>query len=115
MKLLAVGLIWQFVLAIIILYREEGNIRRGTISRRFWLNHPVSASTGKTRKALWWGIFPLIMVYAFLELSLNPVLMDFWIKIFPFSLIPGEILSRPYSLLKCAHDGSATGVFWGYS
>ena len=38
MKLLAVGLIWQFVLAMIILYREEGNIRLSTISHRFWLN-----------------------------------------------------------------------------
>ena len=34
MNLLAVGLIWEFVLAMIILYREEGNIRLSTISRR---------------------------------------------------------------------------------
>ena len=53
-KLLTVGLIWEFVLAMIILYREEGNIRLSTISRRFWLNHPVSPKTGETKKALWW-------------------------------------------------------------
>ena len=33
MKLLDVGLIWQFILAMIILYREEGNIRLSTIRR----------------------------------------------------------------------------------
>jgi hypothetical protein len=44
-NLLTVGLIWQFVLAMIILYREEGNIRLSTIRRRFWLNHPVSPKT----------------------------------------------------------------------
>src|SRR5512145_740925 len=48
-KLLTIGLIWQFVLAMIILYREEGNIRLSTISRRFWLNHPVSTKTGETK------------------------------------------------------------------
>jgi hypothetical protein len=35
MKLLMVGLIWQFLLAMIILYREEGNVQLDTIRRRF--------------------------------------------------------------------------------
>ena len=89
MKLLTVGLIWQFVLAMIILYREEGDIWLSTISRRFWLNHPVSPKTGNTRKALWWWIIPLIALYAFLEMVLNPVLMDVWLKIFPLFADPG--------------------------
>jgi hypothetical protein len=89
MKLLTAGLIWHFVLAMIILYREEGNIRLGTISRRFWLNHPVSASTGKTKKALWWWIIPLILLYAILEIAFRSSLIDVWLKIFPFFADPG--------------------------
>jgi membrane protease YdiL (CAAX protease family) len=89
MKLLTVGLVWQFVLAMIILYREEGDIRLSTISRRFWLQHPVSALTGETKKALWWWIIPLIALYAFLEMVLNPALRDIWLKIFPFFADPG--------------------------
>jgi membrane protease YdiL (CAAX protease family) len=89
MKLLTAGLIWHFVLAMIILYREEGNIRLGTISRRFWLNHPVSASTGKTKKALWWWIIPLILLYALLEIALRSSLIDVWLKVFPFFADPG--------------------------
>ena len=54
MKVLGVGLVWQFVLSMIILYREAGDIRLSTIRRRFWLNHPVSPRTGETKKALWW-------------------------------------------------------------
>ena len=89
MKLLTAGLIWHFVLAMIILYREEGNIRLGTISRRFWLNHPVSASTGKTKKALWWWIIPLILLVALLEIALRSSLIDVWLKVFPFFADPG--------------------------
>jgi uncharacterized protein len=89
MKLLTAGLIWQFVLAMIILYREEGDIRLSTIRRRFWLNHPVSPKTGKTRKALWWWILPLILLVAFLEIALRSSLIDVWLQIFPFFADPG--------------------------
>jgi len=88
MKLLTVGLIWQFVLAMIILYREEGNIRLSTISRRFWLNHPVSAKTGETKKTLWWWIIPLILLVASLEMGLRSVLVNLWTTIFPFFAEP---------------------------
>ncbi len=88
MKLLTVGLIWQFVLAMIILYREEGDIRLSTISRRFWLNHPVSAGTGETKKALWWWIIPLILLVASLEVGLRSVLVNLWTAIFPFFAEP---------------------------
>jgi len=88
MKLLTVGLIWQFVLAMIILYREEGNIRLSTMSRRFWLNHPVSAKTGETKKALWWWIIPLILLVASLEMGLRSVLVNLWTTIIPFFAEP---------------------------
>lgn len=38
--LITVGLIWQFVLSMIIIYREEGDLRWATMRRRFWLNTP---------------------------------------------------------------------------
>lgn len=89
MKLLTVGLIWQFVLAMVILYREEGNVQLSTISRRFWLNHPISARTGEIKKSLWWWIIPLILLFAFLEIGLRPALIDVWLKVFPFLADPG--------------------------
>jgi membrane protease YdiL (CAAX protease family) len=88
MKLITVGLVWQFVLALIILYREEGNIHLGTISRRFWLNHPKSARGGDTKKALWWWLIPLILFVAALEIGLRSTLVDVWTGIFPFFAEP---------------------------
>jgi uncharacterized protein len=88
MKLPIVGMVWQFVLSMIILYREEGNIRLGTISRRFWLNHPKSARSGETKKTLWWWLIPLILFYAALEIGLRSTLVEVWTGIFPFFAEP---------------------------
>lgn len=88
MNLLLAGLVWQFALAMIILYREEGNIRLRTIGRRFWLNHPVSPRTGETKKALWWWIIPFFLLIAIVELALRPGLIQLWTAIFPFFAEP---------------------------
>jgi membrane protease YdiL (CAAX protease family) len=88
LKLFIVGLVWQFVLSMIILYREEGNVRLGTISRRFWLNHPKSARSGETKKALWWWLIPLIVFVAAVEIGLRSTLVNVWTGIFPFFAEP---------------------------
>lgn len=88
MKLFIVGLVWQFVLSMFILYREEGNIRLGTISRRFWLNHPKSAVSGETKKSLWWWIIPLFLLAAALEIGLRSTLVDVWTGVFPIFVEP---------------------------
>jgi membrane protease YdiL (CAAX protease family) len=98
-KLFTVGLIWQFVLSMLILYREEGNIRVETIRRRFWLNNPVSPRTGQKDNRLWWVILPLFLLMVVLELGLDPVLNGTWTKLFPFLTEPQgyspEILFAP--------------------
>ena len=87
-KLMTVGLIWQFVLALIILYTEEGNIRLSTIRRRFWLNNPVSPRTGQKDNQLWWLLVPLLLLTVALELGLAPFLNELWIKVVPFMAEP---------------------------
>jgi membrane protease YdiL (CAAX protease family) len=87
-KLFTAGLIWQFVLSMLILYREERNIRIETIRRRFWLNGPVSPRTGQKDRRLWWVILPLFFLMIVLELGLDPVLNGTWTKIFPFLAEP---------------------------
>jgi hypothetical protein len=87
-KLLTVGLAWEFVLAMIILYREEGDIRLRTIRRRFWLNHPLSPGTRATNKALWWWIIPLLILVAFIDLALRPALISWTGMVFPFLAEP---------------------------
>ena len=83
-KLLTVGLIWEFVLAMMIIYREEGNLRWTTVSRRLRLNHPISSTTGQTNKVLWLWVIPLSALVAFIGMALRPMLVDFMKTVFPF-------------------------------
>ena len=94
-KLLTVGLLWEFMLAMIILYREEGSIRLRTISRRFWLNHPISPRTGETNKTLWWWIVPLVLLIGIIDLALRPVIIKLTGMVFP-------LIAEP-----AGYDGSA--------
>lgn len=83
MKLDLIGLVWQFVFSMFILYREEGDIRLATISRRFWLNNPISPRTGQKDNRLWWMLIPLMLLTVALELGLAPFITELWTNLFP--------------------------------
>jgi membrane protease YdiL (CAAX protease family) len=105
MKLSLLGLVWQFVLSMLILYREEGDIRLATISRRFWLNNPVSPRTGQKDNRLWWLLIPLMLLVVILELGLAPFLDGIWTNLFPF-------LSEPQSRSLDALFVPEMHAFW---
>jgi len=88
MKLSLIGLVWQFVFSMLILYREEGNIRISTIRHRFWLNNPVSPRTGQKDNRLWWLLIPWMLLVVASELGFGSFLDDLWIKILPFMAEP---------------------------
>jgi hypothetical protein len=88
MKLLTVGLIWQFVLSMIMLYLEEGNLRLATIRRRFWLTNPISPKSGQENKRLWWLLIPFLLLVILLEFAAAPFLNGLWIRLFPFLTEP---------------------------
>jgi membrane protease YdiL (CAAX protease family) len=84
---LTVGLIWQFVLVLIIVRREEGDLRWETIRRRCWLNRPRDPATGQPNPRLWWWLVPLILGVGLLQLV---PLQAAWEAIFPFLDEPKE-------------------------
>src|SRR3712207_6058986 len=53
MVLLTLGLVWLFVLSMLIVRREEGDLRWGTVKRRLRLNTPREPRTGEPRRRLW--------------------------------------------------------------
>jgi uncharacterized protein len=86
--LLALGLVWLFVLSMIIVYREEGDLRWATIKRRLRLNTPRDPATGRPRARLFLWVVPFLVAVAVLELVLNTPLEDAWVSLFPFLAEP---------------------------
>jgi uncharacterized protein len=86
--LLALGLVWLFVLSMIIVRREEGDLRWTTVKRRLRLNAPREPATGETRLRLWLWVVPFLVVVAVVELVLNTPIENAWVSVFPFLAEP---------------------------
>ncbi len=78
---LTLGLIWQFVLVMIVVRHDEGDLRWATIRRRCWLNSPRDPRTGQASRRLWWWLIPL--VFGFGVLQFIPF-QSLWEGVFPF-------------------------------
>jgi membrane protease YdiL (CAAX protease family) len=91
---LTLGLIWQFILALIIVYREEGDLRWATVRRRLRLNAPRDPRTGEPRRKLWLWTIPLVVLVVLWQLFLGPRLSGLWASLFPFLAEPSGFALR---------------------
>jgi membrane protease YdiL (CAAX protease family) len=86
--LLTLGLIWQFVLAMIVVRREEGDLRWATVKRRLWLQAPRDPKSGQRRNLLWLWAVPALVAVALLDVLLAPTIDGLWVSVFPFLAEP---------------------------
>lgn len=86
--LITIGLIWLFVLSMIIVRREEGDLRWTTIKRRLRLNTPRDPKTGEIRRRLWLWVIPFLIAITVWELLFASGAIDLWVRIFPFLAEP---------------------------
>src|SRR3712207_3767116 len=50
---LTLGLIWQFVMVMVLVYRERGSLRWSVLKDALWLRVPRSPKTGRVGGRLW--------------------------------------------------------------
>jgi membrane protease YdiL (CAAX protease family) len=86
--LLSVGLIWLFVLSMLIVRQEEGDLRWTTVKRRLRLNTPRDPKTGETHRRLWLWVIPLLIATVVWELALTSYFDGLWVSVFPFFAEP---------------------------
>ncbi len=88
--LMTLGLIWQFILSMMIVYRETGSLSWSTIRQRLWLNTPRDPKTGEPRRKLWLWLIPLSLLFPAFEFSIIPALAlnKLWVSLFPFLAEP---------------------------
>jgi len=85
---LIIGLVWQFVLVLILLYQEAGDLRWSTIRQRLFLTTPRSPRMGNPSRRLWWWLVPLILVTATFQVLIDPKIDHLWVSVFPFFATP---------------------------
>ena len=109
--MLTIGLIWQFVLSMILVRKEEGNLRWATIRRRLRLNAPEDPRTGKTRRRLWLLVIPFLMASIVYELAFVPSVDKLSVSIFPFLAMPA---SSNFALIFQSQEilNSLVGAWW---
>ena len=61
---LTVGLVWQFVLVLVLVYQEQGSLRWPVLKEALWLRAPQSPRTGKVGGRLWLVLVPATLLFA---------------------------------------------------
>jgi membrane protease YdiL (CAAX protease family) len=61
---LTAGLIWQFVLVMVLVGHEQRNLRWSILREALWLRSPRSPCSGRTGARIWLVLIPLVLVFA---------------------------------------------------
>lgn len=101
-----VGMAWQFVVSMWIVYREEGDVRWATIRRRFWLNTPRDPQTGEPRAKLFWWLVPGILLTFLIMEGLGGYLGAAQAWVFPWFTTP------PNSDITALATPEYVGAWW---
>src|ERR671918_2867327 len=76
---LTAGLVWQFVLVLILIRRELGGLQWSRVREALWLRRPRDPKTGRVGGRVWWWVLPFVVLFA-LEAVLSipgPSVRDF--------------------------------------
>lgn len=88
LAILAIGLVWQFILTMFLLYQETGSLRWSILKERLWLQSPRSPKTGEKQSSLLWWLIPLIVLTAIFEMLISGFIDNVWVYLFPFFAEP---------------------------
>lgn len=80
---ITLGLIWLFILTLILLKNEYGKINLSIIKNGLLLLHPKIPGTEKTNKLLWLLIIPIILITAFFQLYITKIIINWWTELIP--------------------------------
>lgn len=65
--LMIVGMLWQFIFSLILLYRELGTLRWSAVKPRIWAEAPRNPETGVADKRTFLVVIPAIIAVALLQ------------------------------------------------
>ncbi|MDX5584765.1 MAG: CPBP family intramembrane metalloprotease [Aureibaculum sp.] len=105
--LITLGLVWQGVVAYIILKKEVKPFTWENLKKRLWLNAPISPKRGTPSKKLYLLTIPIIAFLLFWDnFGVLESLNEIWVTIFPFLAKPEEYGALPDLV------GMVAGQWW---
>ncbi len=69
--LMIAGMAWEFVVSLVIMYRELGTLRWSAIRRRVWLQTPREPGTGRLNSKLFWWLVPALLFTGLINLGIG--------------------------------------------
>lgn len=69
---LALGLVWQFMLVLLLVHHERGSVRWPVLKDALWLQAPRSPKTGRIGGRLWLVLVPFMLLFAAEEFVPTP-------------------------------------------
>jgi membrane protease YdiL (CAAX protease family) len=69
---LTLGLIWQFVLVLVLVRREQGSLRGPVLRDALWLRSPRSPRSGRVGGRVWLVLVPLVVAFGLEGLLPSP-------------------------------------------
>jgi membrane protease YdiL (CAAX protease family) len=66
---LTAGLIWQFVLTLILTRREQGTLRWSRVRDALWLRAPRNPRSGRVGGRVWLWVIPFVLLFGLWEFS----------------------------------------------
>jgi CAAX protease family protein len=61
---LTAGLVWQFVIVVVLVRTEQGTLRWRVVREALWLTAPRSPRSGRTGGRVWLVLVPLVLLFA---------------------------------------------------
>jgi membrane protease YdiL (CAAX protease family) len=104
--LMVAGMIWQFVVSVVVLRVELGTLRWSVVRDRIWLNRPRDPRTGEPRRILWLWVLPAIAANVAGGL-LAAGLDDAW-----KGMLVGILPEPEYTAIQGLADPSLEGQWW---
>ena len=110
---MTVGLVWQFVIVLVLVRREAGRLSWSSLRDRLWLQTPRQPRTGQPDRRMWLWLVPLVILYVFEAFAIGPALQTAWISTFPFLAEPPQF---SFSQLIDVPENRALleGAWWFY-
>lgn len=110
--LMLLGLVWQFVLVVVLMRHEAGRLSWSDLRERLWLVTPRRPDSSEPDRRLWLWVIPGITFFVLSVALVAPRLDDVWVRAFPFFAEPPEFSLG--QLLAPEHARALAGAWWLY-